>query len=212
MRDTLAIFPTPVWIEMYDCGETTREYLSNLPLRQIQKTDSVNTYGRFTENTYVLNEETCKELSERILTSATDILHNIMCYDIGEVRFTQSWVSHKFPGQQHSVHLHPNSILSGVYYFEDDAPIEPLVFHKSFSNSNYSIEIAANYEKSRNSEFCWTTYQINPQKDMLVFFPSYLQHSVGVNVKNTVRKSLAFNIVPKDGFGIPVGLSELKFA
>ena len=42
----------------------------------------------------------------------------------------------------------------------------------------------------------WT---ISPEKNLLVFFPSYLEHRI-INNKDK-RRSLAFNIVPIGGYG-----------
>ena len=46
---------------------------------------------------------------------------------------------------------------------------------------------------------------------MIILFPSSLLHSVPLNTTDSIRKSLAFNAVPKTGLGTESSLNELKF-
>jgi ectoine hydroxylase-related dioxygenase (phytanoyl-CoA dioxygenase family) len=63
----------------------------------------------------------------------------------------------------------------------------------------------------RSSKFAWQEFSVNFEPGLLVLFPSYLHHSVPVNKSNSVRCSLAFNIVPTTGFGEEESLTELLF-
>ena len=54
---------------------------------------------------------------------------SVKCFKSYEL--SQSWVSRKLPGQHHTMHTHPNSLISGVFYY---GPIEEnssaIKFHK----------------------------------------------------------------------------------
>ena len=44
-------------------------------------------------------------------------------------------------------------------------------------------------------------YILTPQKNMLLFFPSYIWHKILTNSSNTTRYSLAFNLIPIGQYG-----------
>jgi len=46
-----------------------------------------------------------------------------------------------------------------------------------------------------------SNWKLNPKKNMLVFFPSYLYHKIEKNTSDEVRHSLAFNIMPDGATG-----------
>ena len=45
------------------------------------------------------------------------------------------------------------------------------------------------------------TWDIKPKKNMLIFFPSYLEHSILDNKSKRPRHSLAFNLIPIGKYG-----------
>ena len=53
--------------------------------------------------------------------------------------------------------------------------------------------------------------EIPYKNNLLIIFPSYQLHAVEMNKSNQIRKSLSFNIIPKNGFGSEDKLNELKF-
>jgi uncharacterized protein (TIGR02466 family) len=120
------------------------------------------------------------------------------------MQFTQSWVSHKSPGQYHTMHTHANSVVSGVYYFEDIDENSPIVFHHTVSSNNLNT-----MDVPTNGPF---SASLRVHKNNIVMFPSYLNHSVPINKSNKVRKSLAFNLVPVRTWGHPGSLNELNFS
>ena len=126
-------------------------------------------------------------------------------YDIEKIMFTQSWISHKLPGQIHKDHSHSNSIISGVYYFDNNSTTEPITFYRSTGvNGINSLQVAVNESIARPMFEC----EIQPQFGDIILFPSYLFHSVKINTSGKVRKSLAFNCVPPI-FGKKEDLTEL---
>ena len=40
------------------------------------------------------------------------------------------------------------------------------------------------------------SFELKPEKNKLIFFPSYLRHKIKIHKGDTVRYSLAFNIIP----------------
>ena len=98
---------------------------------------------------------------------------------------TESWLNYINPGQSHHAHKHPNSITSGVYYFE--------CLDKDFirfdREKHHYIEIEPSEYDLYNSDI-WDFPVFTGD---LLLFPSDLAHSVVENNTNKTRISLSFN-------------------
>jgi uncharacterized protein (TIGR02466 family) len=205
----LNLFPTQIFTSKYACSLECEKFLSGLPMRNTPE-EYNNQYGEYSNDTYVLKNEECSDLLRVIEDLAHNVMSDMMCMSVPEgVRVTQSWVSQKNPGEGHHSHVHPNSILSGVYYFDDGEDLAPIYFHKNSESNTFSLQVQMDNKKLSSKPQCWETFSLIPKKGMLILFPSHLHHSVGINTSNVSRKSLAFNIIPRNGFGTKGGLSEL---
>ena len=160
------------------------------------------------ENTYILNEKRFEDFSKYILNQALIFAQKHIGLSYAEYKFSQSWITIKHPGQSHSPHTHPNSLISGVFYYGNISKNTPgISFQRPFSSSSgYVLDVEYNSNMNPSKEFI--TYNIFPGG--LYLFPSYLPHAVLNNDTTHPRKCLAFNIVPKNGFGSREHLTELK--
>ena len=164
-------------------------------------------FGRRSKNSYILNESPLAEISEYILKEVENYALNYLGYNYKEYTFSQSWISHKYPGEEHIQHHHPNSLISGIFYYgQMDNNVPHVIFHKP--PFNYSTHPRETLEANEHN---YKNFSLLPLPGTLVLFPSELQHSVPKNETNIIRKSLAFNIVPKEGLGSEEALTELKF-
>lgn len=115
-----------------------------------------------------------------------------------EFVISTSWVTKVVKNSYSQIHCHKNSFYSGVLYFGDyssessgkiefNTPLLPftdfLIIPEEFNIFNSLI------------------WNLPPQKNRLIFFPSYLQHRITEHSDMNVRYSLAFNIVPKGKYG-----------
>lgn len=99
------------------------------------------------------------------------------------------WANVSGKHAQNSVHIHPNGLLSGVYYVQaenesgDLSLIDPRkqawVMQPEFSERN-----------QMNSPI----QTITPEAGTLIIFPSWLEHGVNQNLTDAERISIAFNI------------------
>ena len=206
--NVLSLFATPLIVSNYECDEQTYNFLDSVGMTS----DWSAAYGNKSVNTYILDELICINLSKHILQTTKTVMTEMLGFDIEDVQFTQSWISHKNPGEHHSKHSHANSIISGVYYFQNDIEsLPPITFHNSRSvNGTYEINLPYQ-EITADKPFSWSTYTYTPIKNDLVMFPSHLNHSVGTNTSSKVRKSLAFNVIPTKLFGKKESLTLLDF-
>ena len=208
--EILELFPTPVYLTMIpEKLSSVVPFLDNQDMNT--KSDEAN-YGRRSLDSYVLNRPECATLSSFILECVQDFSDNTLLYNYKSYKLSQSWVSHKEPGQHHTMHSHPNSLISGVFYYgfsEENTPA--IKFHKITGAINQNTILPKTKADKRDSKSAWSEFSVNFQPGLLVLFPSYLHHSVPINKSNSVRCSLAFNIVPTVGFGEEESLTELLF-
>jgi len=209
--EVLSLFPTPVFTTVYTKGDLddTIDFLDNSKMNSDGKPDQ---YGLVSEDTYILDSKECKPLADFIMDAVLVFGKEIMMYDYDEYKFSQSWISHKKSGQIHTAHTHSNSLISGVFYYGEEDPNMPAItFHKWYGAINIS-QLSPIYKKDRRpSQYAWDTFSINYSAGLLLLFPSYLLHSVPVNNTKKVRKSIAFNILPKEKIGDERSLNEILF-
>lgn len=199
------LFPTPIYLSKCELDISQEiDYLKSLDLDILDPTVITN-YGCRSVSTHVLHDINLKKLKNYIIDCLEDYVTNVLNYKIKEMVLTQSWVSIKQPGQKHVAHSHPNSFISGVFYWQHD--ICPLVFVNDKNKMNFVIPkkdmVPAN--DPTDDEF-----PLFPIERGLVLFPSNLHHFVPTNNSNLSRYSLAFNSVPIY-IGVEEHLCELDF-
>ena len=106
--------------------------------------------------------------------------------------FVYMWVNRNPKGARNSRHTHitytRNLLLSGVYYVKVPKDSGRIRF---YDPRNISIMNPPDYEYYHDSQL----YNfIEPQEDMILFFPSWFEHDVEENKSNDERISIGFNI------------------
>jgi|TARA_B100000073_G_scaffold162755_1_gene134650 uncharacterized protein (TIGR02466 family) len=214
MNDTLEIaslFPTPLLrVEIPPELSTACNVFDNT--KMLHEKDSRREYGVHSENTYIMDEPECVDLKKFVLDLVKDFAQNQLMYDYDEWTFSQTWVTWKEPGQMHIPHTHPNSVISGVFFYgygEEGTPA--IEFHKNeFQGTGQSIMLKEKPDK-RPSPFAWKKFIVPFKPGLLLLFPSHFRHSVPKNETKYTRKSVSMNIVPKGVLGDPGSLTELLF-
>jgi uncharacterized protein (TIGR02466 family) len=208
--EIVPIFPTPIYItQLPDSLGSIIPWLTQQPMLD-EEVDSPN-YGERSKNAYLLDEPEANDLKSHLLHHVREY-GTQLGYTYDEYRLGQSWLSYKQPGQHHTMHSHPNSLISGVFYFGEPSEKTPAIkFHKTTVGLNVATMSPSTVSDKRNLPFAQETFSVEFTPGLLVLFPSYLYHSVPKNETDKVRASLAFNTVPKYGLGEEKNLTELKF-
>ena len=103
--------------------------------------------------------------------------------NVKKIKITTSWFTATEPNTTPTLHRHQNSWYSGVYYFQD-----------SYSGIEFKNPIERDID-TKNSQTT-SNWRLTPEKSQLIIFPSYLHHKIEKNISDTVRHSLAFNVMP----------------
>ena len=196
-EELLQIFPTHVLITMYQ-GDLSKElkYVDDLPYKE-QKAN-VNFKS---QNTYLLEIEELKSIKDFFYESLNKYTKNISNSDQRLV-ITQCWANKNPPGSKHHEHVHPNSILSGVFYLKQDKTLPPIQFNKSIQGA---MKLDPKKYNNLNSE----TFLLPCVDGELLLFPSNLKHSVPTNMGKEARISLSFNTFSVDTLGNKDSLTHL---
>jgi uncharacterized protein (TIGR02466 family) len=199
ITDTL--FPTGITYNTFPREVTSDEKKF---VETCSKTVLKNSGNVTSENRYVLNEPEFSSLKE-YLQSGIDHYVNEIIKPREQIQFyiTQSWLNYTNTGGHHHKHEHPNSIISGVYYFNADPENDKIHFLK---NEYKQIYIPSSEHTPFNSEAWW--FPVHPGK--LILFPSHLTHTVEQTVSTSTRVSLAFNVFAKGFLGDEKELTALK--
>jgi len=154
------------------------------------------------QNCYVSNCFTILDdfpkLKETLLKVFYIVKDEVLLYQNTDFAITTSWLTKVNPNATSHLHNHKNSFYSGVLYFDDIEDCGGLWFDRdSVGTSSFLVNEPLEYNIYNSSG-----WKIDPGKNVVVFFPSYLKHKVGYHKAPVDRYSLAFNIIPIGNFGM----------
>ena len=104
---------------------------------------------------------------------------------------TLSWTNKNPQNSRHHEHVHPNSVISGVFYFST-TDTTPIKFHKS---DHWGLKLDYKNFNNYNGESIFVPIKSGE----LILFPSNTTHSVPTNQSSVVRYSLSFNTFTETG-------------
>ena len=195
--ELLSLFPTPVLIAQYPLPyDKELEYIRALPCRRENKggdAGNVIHYNRQSEDTFVLDKPELSNIKAFIESKLHKFVKEIMNSN-NEMVITQSWINKSGKGESHHEHVHPNSMVSGVWYPVINEQLPPIQFR-----SKTQRDVSLQCEKFNN--FNSATFLLPMKMGELIIFPSNLTHSVPANQSETERISLSFNTWCKGSLG-----------
>ena len=196
-EELLQIFPTPVLITKYE-GDLSKElkYVDYLPYKEQKQNANFKS-----ADSYLMEIEELKSIKDFFYESLNKYTKNINQSDQRLV-ITQCWANKNPPGSKHHEHVHPNSILSGVFYLKQDKTLPPISFSKSMQ---HAMKLDPKKYNNLNSE----TFLLPCVDGELLLFPSNLKHSVPTNLGKEARISLSFNTFSVDTLGSKDNLTHL---
>jgi len=197
------IFPTPIYISKLDREITAKE----LSFIDKTKLDTYNNEGNTTSNNnYILNQKPFKNLKEELDLKVQDYFDKVISPSNNITPYiTQSWLNYTETNQYHHKHIHPNSLVSGVFYINCQEEHDKI----KFFNDNYkTIKLEIKDWNIWNSESWWFSVKTGD----IILFPSSLTHMVETKEGDNTRISLAFNVFIKGTVGNNKNLTELHLS
>ena len=196
------LFPTPIYTTKMDRGFTKQE----LQFVDNQKNKCINNQGNInTKDNYILNRKEFKNIKKFLDKHCKDYLDTIICpKDNIELYITQSWLNYTEANQYHHKHAHPNSVVSGVLYFDSDKEKDKILF----SNTGYK-QIVPTVDDTKFNLWNSSTWFFPVETGDLFMFPSSTTHQVETKQGKNTRISLAFNTFYKGTIGSNNDATEL---
>ena len=196
-EELLQIFPTPLLIVPYEQPiDKELSYLKTISYRKQQQN------GNFrSDDSYLLRNEEFKNIKNFLKESMDKFTTNVLNTKQRLV-ITQCWANRNPKGSQHHEHVHPNSIISGVMYFQINEKLPPISFTKDKQDG---MKLNPEKYNHMNSE----TFMLPCKPGELILFPSSLRHSVPTNHGEEDRISVSFNTFCIDAIGSEQSLTHL---
>lgn len=201
--ELVQLFPTPLFIAKYP-RDMSKElgFIKNLEYRECgfpeHKGDILNHQSK---ETFLFDYEELSEIEKFCSLYLNYYVENILqCKD--KLFITQCWANITRKGERHHEHSHPNSIVSGVFYFQNNSKLPPIQFKRGDARE-FQLSVA------KHNNFNSSTYLLPADSGELLLFPSTLQHSVLNNQSDEDRISIAFNTFSKGSLGSIESLTYL---
>ena len=196
-EELLQIFPTPLLIVPYEQSiDKELSYLITISYRKQQQN------GNFrSDDSYLLRNEEFKDIKNFLKESIDKFTTNVLNTKQRLV-ITQCWANRNPKGSKHHEHVHPNSIISGVMYFQINEKLPPISFTKDRQDG---IKLDPEKYNHINSE----SFMLPCKPGELILFPSSLKHSVPINHGEEDRISVSFNTFCIDAIGSEQSLTHL---
>jgi uncharacterized protein (TIGR02466 family) len=185
-------FPTPVWHFVIDDPTMNLNLLQEVQVEQQRDRAGEkwsNVLGWHSVNN-LHQRESWAEFNKVILHNVSEIA-NFLRWDLQQfsLEITTCWAIVNGKMAYNSVHNHPNSILSGVYYLQAPENCGGIFFSDPRPASQMLIPPVKEFN-------LWTFPKVSykPHAGMMLLFPSWLLHGVEMNMSEEFRISLSFNI------------------
>lgn len=188
------LFPSTVGVNFISEDLSNLNQIKNLKFEATEATSETNNCLTSESRHIFLNFQEEKNI---IISYFNKFKNDVLKFETTNFEITTSWATKLTNNSSSQFHLHKNSYYSGVLYLEsvenggeiefDGVGLKPDSFMVN-SPTEYNI-------------FNYGTWHLKPQKNLIIFFPSYLRHRIKPYFGNNPRYSIAFNIVPVGEYG-----------
>ncbi len=171
--------------------------LSNNEKQIIDSLEVDTSKNKLSVDRYVLNQAGLEDLKE-FCQDAIDYYAKNVVQVSDRFYITNSWTTNNSQGVSHNIHSHPNSIISGVFYFEAEEDASQFIV---MSESPIFKEFAFDYHYIGYSHFNSKSWGFPVKTGTLIIFPSWLKHGSMENTSSLPRRLLGFNSFVRGKFG-----------
>lgn len=169
-------------------------------IKKLHRTKDGNHVGKthFISHDNLHESEEFKVLCDVILNETNEIL-NALSVVRDDHYISAMWANITTENHRHMLHIHPNSLLSGIIYIKAPTNCGNIVFSDPRPAARM---MEPDYYQM--SELNAGMLQMVPQKGNMIFWPSWLPHGVEKGTsQGTERIAIAFNIMIRGRATIP---------
>ena len=205
MNNTIyPLFPYPLVVsgKKYEFSSAENDYISKLEMID-------NIGNSMSKNDKILEDNELSDLKAFIDEQVLNYKKNLLqLKDENEIYITQSWLNNSNTSQFHPRHKHPNSIISGVLFLDqnNDGHLPPIRFHRTLQM--YPVV----FSFTELNEFNASSREFDTEQGMLMLFPSLLEHDVDKNTSDRTRSSISFNTFVRGTIGGKEQLTEVTIS
>lgn len=199
------IFPTPLYHSILDIDEESQADMENYVREHFNPPKNEQHFflqspGNLAEQDFFKNLKTQAE------TLATDFWHSVG-YERRELKITQMWSNYMKGRGFISEHNHSNSLVSGIFYLNFNNDSGATVFTDTYHGIHKMINVPNETDTKYNSH----RFTVNGKNNMLILFPSYLNHYSEPCVDGGERITISMNFLPIE-LGSSKGLNYCKIS
>ncbi len=181
-------FPTPIYFSMVKNLDLIQQEMSNYVSNLDRGANLANPWGDTVQTTFKYGNyehvlSSTPALLEEIKNHCNEFLVRLKHFNLN-ARIKQSWCNFGDQNSFQHYHIHGDSDISGVYYYQTSGDDGDIVFRNPslvnrFHKLTYNIDNSVNYK---------------PEVGKIILFPSFLEHAVYSNNTSHQRISVSFNI------------------
>ena len=139
-----------------------------------------------------------KEINQYLQTYHLEIFRGMKFKEKVTQNITNMWVNINEKHHYNEWHIHGYSTLSGAYYIKHDGSVENGdILFKHPKDLYMTVSHWPEGIAERGNEITTAGMNATPKSNMLLIFPSWLEHRVEANLKNDSRISISFNSSPQ---------------
>ena len=192
-----SLFPTSVGFLQMDKA-VSKKILAFMKSTGMQI--ELNTSNNISIDRFILDNDELSDIKKVLTDCVNQYFQEIIHPDEDvELYITNSWINVTKNGESHSIHKHPNSIVSAILYIDtcEEDEVSFINEHHVFGNFSFTSNRITDWNAN-----LWT---IQAETDKLVMFPSTLSHRVNTrpNTCTGTRISLSFNTWVEGMFSPP---------
>lgn len=184
------LFATPIFhVDLPEPARVLIETQYDMAKESIEMNLNDSTWGDNIRTSFVSGEN---DLIEKYgLSGLTEFTNAVVKYFYdelyagGEVSMFESWINYQGKHQHQRQHTHHGSIISAVYYLKSNGNDGAITFHPPTAG----MEL----REPSSDEWNYSMISYPPKQGRLFVFPSWVPHSVGDNMTDDTRISIAMN-------------------
>ena len=201
IKDINPLFATPLMVVQLDLDlEKLTEFAFQMRNKDKKGVDASNIWGWQSVNITNNKHEEFVRL-KKVINLYLQIYHSEV---FKGMVFTENiiqgvdnmWININEKSHYNEWHIHPGAVLSGAFYIKYDGSIEngdimfnhPVNRFKDILLSHWPEKLVGS-----GNEITSDVMRVLPEPNMLLIFPAWLEHRVGINETNNSRISLSFN-------------------